>query len=172
MLLNSLRVQYPPTLSHQSYPLPPTQTKKKIRSASKLQIGLQVSSLLLFLPRGFCWWDILLPCVTQQFHEQHFKKKGGLGEGRDGPLAILKCAVDHLMDLRQWYYDRNRWKVHYYYFLRRQIGSSIIWASRRQAIMDNGTQEYPYVFWVNQSIKTLFCHGNAIRFKKKQMTAR
>ena len=93
MSLNSLRVQYPPTLSHQSYPLPPTQTKKKIRSASKLQIGLQVSSLLLFLLRGFCWWDILLPCVTQQFHEQHFKKKGGLGEGRDGPLAILKSAV-------------------------------------------------------------------------------
>ena len=31
--------------------------------------------------------------MTQQFHEQHFKKKGGLGEGRDGPLAILKSAV-------------------------------------------------------------------------------
>ena len=38
--------------------------------------------------------------------------------------------------------------------------------------MDNGTQEYPYVFWVNQLIKTLFCHGNSIKFKKKQMTDR
>ena len=38
--------------------------------------------------------------------------------------------------------------------------------------MDNLTQEYPYVFWVNQLIKTLFCHGNSIKFKKKQMTDR
>ena len=25
-------------------------------------------------------------------------KKGGWGEGRGGPLAILKSALDHLMD--------------------------------------------------------------------------
>ena len=137
MLLNSLRVQYPPTLSRQSYPSAPTQTNKKIRSASKLQIGLQVSSLLLFLPRGFCSWDILLPCVTQQFHEQHLKKRGLGDQGRGGPLAILKSALDHLMDLKQWYYARNRWKVHYYYFLRGQIGSSQYYMSQ-QAASNNG----------------------------------
>ena len=87
-LIPYLRVQYPPTLSRQSYPSPPTQTKKKKKSASKLQIGLQVSSLLLFLTRGFCSWDFLLPCVTQQFHEQHLKKKGGCGRGEAAPLPF------------------------------------------------------------------------------------
>ena len=70
------------------------------------------------------------------------------------------------------YWQQINMESSLYYFLRRQIGSSIIWASKRQAIMDNGTQEYPYVFWVNQLIKTLFCHGNSIKFKKKQMTDR
>ena len=153
MLLNSLRVQYPPTLSHQSYPLPPTQTKKKIRSASKLQIGLQVSSLLLFLLRGFCWWDILLPCVTQQFHEQHFKKKrGGWGRGETAPLPF-----SNPLSTTWWTWDNGIMpetdgKFIIITFWEDKIGSSIIWASRRQAIMDNGTQEYPY--------------------EKKQMTAR
>ena len=133
MLLNSLRVQYPPTLSRQSYPSPPTQTNKKIRSASKLQIGLQVSSLLLFLPRGFCSWDILLPCVTQQFHEQHLKKKGvGGGERRpschsqirsrplDGPETMVLCQKPMESSLLL-LFEKANW---FFYYMSQQAASN------------------------------------------------
>ena len=82
-------------------------------------------------------------------------KKGGWGEGRGGPLAILKSALDHLMDgkffflislLLFFYWQQINMESSLYYFLRRQIGSSIIWASRRQAIMDNGNNGNIHMF--------------------------
>ena len=60
-------------------------------------------------------------------------KKGGWGEGRGGPLAILKSALDHLMDGKFFFkisllllLQQINMESSLYYFLRRQIGSSII----------------------------------------------
>ena len=45
-------------------------------------------------------------------------KKGGWGEGRGGPLAMLKSALDHLMD------GKFLLKFHYYYFF---IDNKLTW---------------------------------------------
>ena len=44
------------------------------------------------------------------------------------------------------YWQQINMESSLYYFLRRQIGSSIIWASRRQAIMDNGNNGNIHMF--------------------------
>ena len=135
MLLNSLLKSSvsayikPPVLPFASHP----DEKKKKKSASKLQIGLQVSSLLLFLTRGFCSWDFLLPCVTQQFHEQHLKKKGVVGGERrppchsqirfrplDGPETMALCQKPMESSLLL-LFEKTNW---FFYYMSQQAASN------------------------------------------------
>ena len=82
------------------------------------------------------------------------KKEGG-GREEAAPLQFSNLLLTtwwmesffFLISLLLFFYwQQINMESSLYYFLRRQIGSSIIWASRRQAIMDNGNNGNIHMF--------------------------